>query len=347
MKLVIFYKTKSSDKKHNPYHHGGLAANAIHTMGVLQKAGVDAQMVAVASFLEVLDHIRKDPAVTHVVIEAIWTKPTEVQELATLYPDLRIVVRAHSKIGFLQVEPEAIPAIRSLIWMQDEYPNVSFSSNNREFCQALGQVYGPVLYLPNLFDTTGSPQHEMVEDDVLRVASFGATRLLKLHPNAALAALQLARREACELEFYINSDNTPGGESVKGTIRNLFDGLNWAKLVEVDWQDAQTFRETIARMDLVYQLSSTETFCLVAADAVASGVPVVVGEAIAWVPKNYRVNVDNTSEAAAVGSAIMDQYDRAVDNQQDALTYFVDQATRVWMEFLDVPKKKNAWWKIF
>ena len=338
-KLVIFYKTKSSDKRHNPYHHGGLAANALHTTGVFGAADIDAEMIAVESFADILAYMKANPHTTHVVIEAVWAKPLEIIALGTMYPEARVVVRAHSKMGFLQVEPEAIPTIREIILMQHDHPNISLASNNKEFCGALGEVYGPVLYLPNLYDSSASPQGNPGKGTTLKVGSFGATRLLKLHPNAALAALQLAHRRGRDLEFYINKDNTPGGESVRNTIKNMFNGLDWARLVEIDWQDAETFRETIAQMDLVYQLSCTETFCLVAADAVASGIPVVVGAAISWVPKQYQVNVDDTSEAASVGDHALQNLDRTVWIQRAALNDFVKQSTEVWLDFLGNKKQ--------
>jgi hypothetical protein len=347
-KLRIFYKSKSSGQGHNPYHTGGLAANALHTVGVLRREGVDVDLVAVSSFDELAAYLRANPDITHAVIEAVWVKASEVVLLSHAHPHLKIVVRAHSKIGFLQVEPEAIPVIRALIDLGEEYPNISFSSNNQEFCNSLGEVYGDVLYLPNLFDWDGSPPKKHSHDRILRLASFGATRLLKLHSSAALAALQVAVRLDRQLEFYVNTDNTPGGHSVRNTMRNLFAGLPWAKLIEVSWQDAATFRETIAEMDLVFQLSATETFCLVAADAVSSGVPVIVGEAVSWVPERYQSNIDDTSEAATEAIRALESSHKTVKVQQEALNDFVESSTRIWRTFLGMPSgresRKNLWW---
>src|SRR6185369_11315812 len=136
-------------------------------------------------------------------------------------------------------------------------PNIHFSSNNLEFSESLSEVYGRCLYLPNLYDLESSPEHHrhhhLVKHSLtqppLRIASFGASRLLKLHPSAALAALQIARAEGRQLEFYVNTDKTPGGESVRRTVRNMFAGLEDAKLIEVGWQDGQVFKKTISSMD--------------------------------------------------------------------------------------------------
>lgn len=341
--VVIIYRASKAGT--SPYHAGGLAANALQTVNVLRSMGVYADLYAVRTVGDIVNYIEErawppGSFPKFVVVEAIWLTTNELDALADRYPRTRFVVRAHSKTGFLQVEPEAIPKIRDVIAMSARRPNVSFSSNNEEFCRALREVYGECVYLPNLYDIDGAP-HAENSDDVLRIASFGATRLLKLHPNAALAALQIAKRMDRPLKFYVNSDSTPGAESVQNTIRNLFVGVPDARLIEIPWQDPETFRQTIAGMDLVLQLSCTETFCLVAADAVASGVPVVVGPAIAWVPGKYQANIDDTSEVATTGVRAIEK--RVAPRQLKALEDFVCRSKDEWSRFLGVTKKKGSW----
>lgn len=348
MRLVIFYKTSqsASGRNHSPYRTGGLAANALHSVGVLRKMGIDCDLQAVKDFKELNEFLADNRDVTHAVVEAVWLTSREVAELAATYHTTEFVIRAHSKIGFLQVEPEAVPVIRDIIDLSYRTKNVCFSSNNDEFCRSLGEVFGPVLYLPNLYDLDASPPRDKSCRDVLRIASFGARRLLKLHPNAALAALQVSRRLGKKLEFFINIDNTPGSQSVRNTVKNLISGLPWARLVEVPWQDSATFKATIASMDLVYQLSCTETFCLVAADAVASGVPVVVGPAVSWVPKHFHAEIDDTSHAAALGvEAVLDEQGIA-DKQLRSLERFIEESKEVWAKFLHVKERKRRhWWR--
>jgi hypothetical protein len=340
MKLVIFYKTSQvTGPSTTPYKTGGLAANALHTVGVLRKMGVPADMQAVRNVAELRKFLEQDGDITHVVIEAVWVKVDELARLATEHPTVVFVVRAHSKIGFLQVEPEAIPIIRGIISLSMSVRNIHFSSNNEEFCQSLEDVYGPSLFLPNLYDLDESPPRQRSSDGPLRIASFGASRLLKLHPNAALAALQIARRLGRKLEFFINTDNTPGSESVRSTIKNLIADIPWARLVQVPWQDSAEFKSTIASMDLVCQLSCTETFCLVAADAVASGVPVVVGPAITWAPENFRVEIDDTSHATTIGMHAILNDESVVFHQRRALEEFVKVSKEVWSKFLQLTPK--------
>lgn len=345
MMPAIFYRVSPGHPSNGPYSYrtGGLHANALHSSTTLNLLGHDAECYGVKNFQEMVTILDMFP-ITHAIIEAVWVTHSQVQQLSDRYPDTQFVVRAHSKIGFLQVEPEAIPVIRKLICLSETNPNISFATNNEEFSHALREAYGKCLYLPNLYDLGGAPEKVENTRGNLKIASFGATRLLKLHPCAALAALQIARRLGKNLEFYINVDKTPGGESVRNTIRNMLADIPWAKLVEVPWQDVETFKETVASMDLVIQLSCTETFCLVAADAVASGVPVVAGPAIGWLPDSCTTNIDDTSAVASLGvKALTNRC--FVAREQKYLKRFVKRAERKWLEFLTgVKAKKSCSW---
>lgn len=336
VRLCICYKSKGSGKNH--YHAGGLASNALHSATVLRRAGVDVDLLQVEDFAALVRHLDQNPDTTHVVVEAVWMTTEQTKVLAISHSDKRIVVRAHSKMGFLQVEPEAVTRMREIVEFGKVQSNLSFSSNNAEFASSITYVFGPCLYLPNLYDLEGAPVGCVQSGDRLRIASFGASRLLKLHPSAALAALQIAESERMPLDFFINADKTPGGESVRKTVRALFAGLPNAQLVEVGWQDADKFKETIASMDLVLQMSATETFCMVAADAVASGVPVVVGPAISWVAKKWQVSIDDTSEVAYIGIKALNSCTVRC-SQKSSLERHVSESRIEWVNFLGLKRK--------
>ncbi len=330
-KLAIVYKTKGD---RNTYSAGGLAANAMHSAAVLGEMGIFIRLVPVESFDELRSALTHYPY-THVIVEAVWLTLQQLLELHRLYPNTHFVVRAHSKMGFLQVEPEAIAIMREILDLS--LSRISLASNNHEFAESLTEVYGPsrCLYLPNLYDLASAPPRNY-QRGPLRIASFGASRLLKLHPSAALAALQITKRLGRALDFYVNVDRTPGGESVRRSVRNLFYQLPRAKLIEVGWQDPNVFRQTIATMDLVIQLSCTETFCLVAADAVSSGVPVVAGPAISWLPANLLVgDVDDTSAVATQGVQILTGAWLATRAQRRALAKYTAKAEKIWLKYLE------------
>lgn len=334
--LAIFYKSKEQHDNHGHHHYraGGLASNALHSTGVLRRAGVDVHLDGVVDVRDLFQKVAEVAGhLTHCVIEALWIPIEDLKRLAKIHPNIQFLVRSHSKMGFLQVEPEAINQMKAILGLR--LPNLHFCSNNKEFADSVEEVYGPCIYLPNLYDV-----HECViptkffHDNTLHIGSFGANRLLKLHPTAALAALQTASRMGKRLKFYTNLDKTPGGESVRKTVRNLFHGLSWAEHVEVTWQESDLFKLTIAAMDLVIQLSATETFNMVAADAVNANVPVVVSPSITWVPKWERVPIDDTSKVAEICEHVLHNAHQIVHRQKQALNQFIEDAKEVWLNYL-------------
>lgn len=348
MKVVIAYRkirTGSDPMIKDPYHAGGLASNALHSVAVLKKMGIDACLLQVSDFTDIVCYLNDHVHVTHMIIEAVWVTVPQLHHLSMTYPNVSFAVRAHSKMGFLQVEPEAITTMCRIIKLSQAHENVSFSSNNEEFSASLAEVFGACLYLPNLYDTSGAPPKEKRHahrglDTELHIASFGANRLLKLHPSAALAALQIGVRMNRPVRFYVNVDKTPGGESVRRSIRNLISEDGNAELVEVGWQDTETFKRTIAGMDLVLQLSATETFCMVAADAIASNVPVIGSHALNWLPKRYQVNADNTGEVARAGVDALSKGPSTACRETEALKKYLDDAKSVWRKYLGLSTRR-------
>lgn len=335
--LICHRAPSGSHGTPGPYHTGGLAANANHSEAVLQEMGYTAFVRRVASFSE-LERCVEDLGPTHVIIEAVWVTIPELERLTQKFKHTEFVVRAHSKIGFLQVEPEAVLLMKRIIDLSNRQRNVKFATNNLDFYYSLVAVYGPALYLPNLYDLKGAPprrpKRRLDGRETLKMASFGASRLLKLHPDAALAAMRTARVLDRDLEFYVNTDRTPGGDSVRKTIRNMFADHPRVSLVELPWQDPHTFRHTIRDMDLVYQLSATETFCLVAADAVAVGVPLVASPAISWLSRDH-VNPDDTSSVTSESVKALTRPKAYSDRQYDDLTRWEADARLVWRDYLE------------
>lgn len=346
--LVIFYKING----YGAYASGGLGFSASNTKAVLEELelGLRIDIQGVASFQEVIKYCTQK-YVKVCLIEAIWVTPADLTKLqaASLNRNIKIVVRAHSKMGFLQVEPEAITKMRGISLLSHQ--NIFLASNNEDFADAWMNIYGSIIYLPNLFDVSAIEPKDfkpVKAGQTIKIGSFGATRLLKLHPTAAMAALQLARTLNCNLEFYVNVDSTPGGDSVLNTIRNMFMGLPWAKLVEVPWQDPTTFQTTIGQMDLVLQLSATETFNMVCAQAVAAGVPVVSGGAIGWVRYANVIPVFNADSIEEVAAAGMVAVESAVvsESQLGCLVDYLNEAVLEWRLLLGVaPAVKKPWWR--
>jgi hypothetical protein len=323
----------------------GLGVSAMHTLRVLRRARVAIEAVSVAEVPDVHQALRARPATTHCILEAPWVGRDAMAELLWAFPKVQFIVRSHSQIGFLQVEPGAIALLRALLALSETVPNLRVATNSRSLQRFFHTAYGrDALYLPNLYDVerVGRKRDAAHTSRTLRIGSFGALRLLKNHTTAAAAALMLARRRGCDLEFYVSVENeTMGGAAVLEALRRMFEGLPWAKLIECPWQDWSTFRQSVAGMDLCLQISMTETFNITTADAVAEGVPCVVSPAIEWAPDDWKAETDRLEDIARIGGALLASCDGAADGLE-ALRGFVAEASDRWVDYLTGPAGARA-----
>jgi len=347
-------KPKPHGKPPHPPHpphphpsHVGLGVNAINTAKVLRMARIKCDVSAVWDANDIRRILRQPQhgSVSHCLIEAPFIGAEHMMGLLRDFPDVQFICRCHSNIGFLQVEAGAINLIRQYLLIQDAELNFDFAANSTQFSEFIEDTYNTrCTYLPNLYDLkrkhSKSP-HGSGNKQLVRIASFGAIRLMKNHSTAAAAAMVLAHRANLDLEFYINVAREEHGKGVLQALRNMFANVRWAKLIEIPWESWSEFRRTISHMDLAYQLSMSETFNLVSADAVAEGVPVAGSEAIEWLPADSQCHMDDVDEAATVGGRLLHD-PRAADKQLKCLQKYQKQALERWIEYLSNKGKQIA-----
>jgi hypothetical protein len=348
--VVVFYRDGKDYGEYGEYgeygdygdggygqRHRGLGINALMTVKVLRKNGIHSDVCAVWDLDDVKKGLEKFQP-THAVIQALWISAEDQANLCSSYPDTHFIIRCHSQIGFLQVEPGSIKNLRDLIFLQEGILNLAVSANTRRLREFLHKTYkSKILYLPNLYDIerVHRKRDESHDHRVLRVGSFGAHRLLKNHTTAAAAALMMAERRGSDLEFYINSGRKENvkADGITTALANMFDRVPWAKLIETPWNEWSQFRQTVAHMDLCMQVSFTETFNICVADAVCEGVPSVVSDAIEWTPHYWHANVDNADDICHVGSALLWDIHGAEEGL-DALTRYQTCAIKDWLTYL-------------
>lgn len=317
--------------------HVGLGVNALHTAAVLRRAGIRTDVAGVWTPADVTRELLKRSGVTHCVIEAPWIPTSAMQGLLNEHPDVQFVMRSHSQIGFLQVEAGAITLFRQAAVLQDGSLNFHVAANSERFCRWFGSAYRHrITCLPNLYDLNRTDHHYRVpfgNGHRIRVGSFGAIRLMKNHTTAASVAMVIARRLRVDLEFYMSVNREEHGKGVLAALRNMFAGLNWARLIEVPWAPWPEFRNMVGTMDLGLQLSHSETFNIVTADLAATGVPSVVSEAIDWAPPSWQAPVDDTEAAAQVGLAlVMDPMQGQIGREY--LDRYTCNAIGLWKQYL-------------
>jgi hypothetical protein len=244
---------------------------------------------------------------THVIIEAFWVVPSKFEVLKKLHPTVTWVVRNHSKPAFLANEGGMIG------WAIDYMrAGVTVASNSVEATRDLKILAEAAradtrlsIYLPNYYQSVHPFQtkrsvlwakllralginegHRWVK--YINVGCFGAVRPMKNHLMQAIAAIEVANSLNVKLKFWINGNRVEGkGEAFLRSIRELFNRYPEHELHELGWLCHDDFLKVVRRMDVVLQVSNSETFNIVAADAVANGVPVVGSDEIPWLDREY------------------------------------------------------------
>lgn len=123
------------------------------------------------------------------------------------------------------------------------------------------------------------PQHDRRwTGGPLRLGLFGANRPLKNFLSGAAAAVEMARRLHVPIELLLSSGRSEGCDA--RALDEMTENIANLRVTRAGWLPWPAFRRLLRTVDLVFQVSYTETFNVVSADAIAEGVPVVVSDAI-------------------------------------------------------------------
>lgn len=292
----------------------GLLNSALFIAEMLSGLGVEAKVV------EVDDNNCIDREVTqyrpsHVVIEALWVVPEKFDVLRPLHPHVRWIVRLHSKASFLANEGIAMEWIHGYLsrGIEVQCNNKDALHELRVVAHSLGWNSHLVTHLPNYYPA--APTHHarpQLDRRAVHIGCFGAVRPLKNHLAQAVAAIAFADDLRAGLRFHINGSRVEGrGEPMLKNLRAIFSASPRHDLVEHAWAPHAEFLETMKSMDLAMQVSFSETFNIVTADAVASGVPVITSPEVSWIG-DYAMADPND------GRAIIDALWRAWETPKQA-----------------------------
>jgi len=312
--FILKYRDNSYDCDAATYGYSllssGLMNSAKFVCDNLVKEKIDAT-VANAVDNNDIDHLVTEAKPDVVIIEAYWVVPEKFEILVKLHPTVKWVIRNHSAMPFAAGEGQIMDW--SLRYM--DYDNVYVSCNdlrpNNEL-RELVAIYKPtwtaedvaerVIYLPNYYPVHAHKTTKVFNDkkETLDIACFGAIRPLKNQLIQAIAAIKLADEWGKTLNFHINATRIEGGgNSILQNLRKLFAKLPH-KLVEHSWLPHDEFKILVASMDLSLQVSYSETFNIVTADAVYEGVPVVTSGDIKWVHEVYTADPNSSDNIVYV-----------------------------------------------
>ena len=274
------------------YFSSGLYWSAKFVVDMLVESGVDAKLVQVVDNNDIDREVHEfRPDV--VIIEALWVLPQKFDVLMKLHPTVQWIVRLHSNIPFLANESIAVKWIKGYARR-----GVRIAANEKRAFEDFQEILRSsflddrVLFLPNYYPNEEHPAPPSFFNLILNVGCYGAIRPLKNQLIQALAAIRYADEHDKILHFHINGTRLEqGGESIRDNLRALFAGTAHS-LIEEHWMNHEEFLTKLRYVDVAMQVSLSETFNIVSADAVSVGVPIVVSPEVQWA--NYFSKVDPT-----------------------------------------------------
>jgi glycosyltransferase involved in cell wall biosynthesis len=290
----------------------GLFNSANFVCQMLKAEGYDSNIV------HVVDNNSIDKEVTQyqpdiVIIEAFWVVPEKFDILQKLHPNVKWIIRNHSRLPFLANEGIAMQWIIAYAAYQNVYISSNANDTNEEIKEIIYTAYpnftremvdAKCPYLPNFYPI--DEKHKRIDRIgrksklELDVGCFGAVRPLKNQLIQAVAAIKYANKVGKHLRFHINATRSEQqGDPVLKNIRQLFDGIHY-ELIEHEWMPHDQFLDVCAEMDIGLCCSYTETFCIVAADLVSQCVPVVGCDDIDWLSKEFRADPNDSDKIAEV-----------------------------------------------
>lgn len=302
-----------------------------------------------ASAVELVDNNGIDAAVTafqptHAIVEALWVVPTKFDVLKKLHPRVQWFVRIHSNLPFLASESIAVAWLGG--YLQRSIGVICNAQQAVIDLQAMAVDMGApealVSYGPNYYPYPAAPQRKFpgpLTPGQMSIGCYGATRPLKNQLTQAVAAITAANAAGATLRFHINAGRVEGGAASVANLQALFAGSaprGGHKLVTDPWLDHEAFLALLATMDVVTQVSLTETFNIVAADSVYVGIPTVVSPEVGWLGSYAQADPNDTR---AIAKAILSAYGAGTPRlaQQAAdLRAASMNAEAVWAQMLGV-----------
>lgn len=331
----------SCDPPYSTHLSSGLFNSAKFVSDMLASLGFETKLVHV----ENNNLIHKEAVLFKadiVIIEAFWVVPEKFDVLKKAMPNVTFVIRNHSDLPFLANEGSAINwtleyikksnvimscnaklALRDVRFLaQQEFPNWSADEVDKE-----------VVYLPNYYPTDAAILDAKPVGAELNIGCFGAIRPLKNQLIQAVGAMRYAAGQKKFLNFHINGTRVEMfGSPILRNLIALFDHFPLTtKLVMHKWENHKDFMTLVESMDVVMQVSFSETFNIVSADAVTSGVPIVVSDKVLWASSMFRAKDDDSGNIAqTIGVALSQSNGRNLYG----LEQYNVKSVQAWVKFL-------------
>lgn len=323
----------------------GLLVSVRFVVEMLKNSNIDAKLVIVNDNNDIDCEVQTfKPHI--VIIEALWVVPEKFHILTKLHPKVKWIVRLHSAVPFIANEGIAMKWIFEYV----KHSNVLVSCNDARLYKELHQLFkstfnweshhiqSKLLYQPNYYPVSFIDKELERNKPILNVGCFGAVRPLKNQLAQAVAAIIFAESLGKKLHFHINGGRIEmKGHPVMHNLVGLFDHFKHVghKLIIHDWMHHHDFKTLIGKMDLNMQVSLSETFNIVSADSVTTGVPLVASPEVSWSSKYFWANPTSTDSMIDKLQFAYDSPDFNVGVNLELLEKFDIQSHRIWVDQIE------------
>lgn len=319
--------------------HIGLGVSASLNVEVLNRHSMPSIVLPSRHNIDIVDGIREYNAtheehLTNVIISAPWISIKDLRAMAKHFKHINFAVLCHSNVGFLQADPNGTRLLREGLLLSQELPNFTIAGNSKKFVEWMETAYGvPVVLLPNMYPVIGATK-PWIGEDPIRIGVFGAVRPQKNVMTAAGGAVAIAQILDRRVELWLNSGREEGGTgTLMNALRQLTAGTK-VELKQAPWAVWHEFKKVVKSMDLLIQVSYTESFNMVTADGISVGVPSVVSDAIDWAPCEWQARSDDALDVAKVGVRLLTDCELRKEGVH-ALREHNRRAWRNWEKYLE------------
>lgn len=312
----------------------GLHVAGFATAEVLRREGIDVSVFPVRHNVDLVDALVKNGLFTHVVISAPWLSTFDLKAILEYFPTTKFVILSHSNVGFLQADPWGVELLREYLKLSKTHLNLQVGGNSPRFVDFMRIAYGErIRLLPNLYPVPHNVEEKHYSGGLLKIGAFGAIRPYKNFITAAAAALIIRRTLDVPVEFHMSSG--ADGERTVPAIQQMCRGIDGFELIQHDWSYWNNFIELVSAMDLLLQVSYTESFNMITADGVYVGVPSVVSPAIYWAPDSWKAEPDNAMDIAKTGMILLRHRPFHRNLGLKALRRHNDDSIGYWLDYLN------------